>query len=85
MQEHNAEKLLLTDLSAAHLECGRMEPDDLAPLQGDLAQPWVHLMLEGVPQLDGGALEDEVDVAKADAADEEAGEVDVGQVAVAAH
>ena len=42
-------------------------------------------MLEGVPQLDGGALEDEVDVAKADAADEEAGEVDVGQVAVAAH
>ena len=62
-----------------------MEPDDLAPLQGDLAQPGVHLVLQGVPQLDGGALEDEVDVAQADAADQEARQVDVRQVAVPAH
>ena len=62
-----------------------MEPDDLAPLQGDLAQPGVHLVLQGVPQLDGGALEDQVDVAQADAADQEARQVDVRQVAVPAH
>ena len=62
-----------------------MEPDDLAPLQGDLAQPGVHLVLQGVPQLDGGALEDEVDVAQADAADQEARQVDVRKVLVAAH
>lgn len=62
-----------------------MEPDDLAPLEGDLVQPGLHLVLEGVPQLDGGALEDEVDVAEADAADEEPCQVDVWQVAVTTH
>ena len=62
-----------------------MESDYLAPLQGDLAQPGVHLVLQGVPQLDGGALEDEVDVAETDAADEEPCQVDVWQVAVTTH
>ena len=62
-----------------------MESDDLAPLQGDLAQPGVHLVLQGVPQLDGRALEDEVDVAEPDAADQEARQVDVRQVAVPAY
>ena len=70
---------------SCHLECGRMEPDDLAPLQGDHVQPGLHLVLEGVPQLDGRALEDEVDVAEPDAADQEARQVDVRQVAVPAH
>ena len=41
--------------------------------------------MEGVPQLYGGALEDEVDVAEADAADEEPCQVDVWQVAVTTH
>ena len=76
---------LLLPNARYHLECGGMESDDLGSLQGDLAQPRVHLVLEGVPQLDGRALEDEVDVAKADAADEEARQVDVGQVAVPSH
>ena len=62
-----------------------MEPDDLAPLESDLVQPGLHLVLEGVPQLDGGALEDEVDVAEPDAADQEASQVDVRQVAVTTH
>ena len=62
-----------------------MDPDNLTPLQGDLPQPGLHLVLEGVPQLDGGALEDEVDVAEPDAADQEARQVDVGQVAVTTH
>ena len=62
-----------------------MEPDDLAPLQGDLVQPGLHLVLEGVPQLDRGALEDEVDVAEPDAADQEARQVDVRQVTVTTH
>ena len=62
-----------------------MEPNDLTPLQGDLAQPGLHLVLEGVPQLDGQALEDEVDVTKADAANKEPSQVDVRQVAVTTH
>ena len=47
-----------------------MKPDYLAPLQGDLVQPWVQLVLESVPQLDGVALQHEVDVAQTDAADQ---------------
>ena len=68
-----------------HLKCRRMEPDYLAPLQGDLVQPWVQLVLESVPQLDGVALQHEVDVAQTDAADQEARQVDVRKVLVAAH
>ena len=45
-----------------------MKPDYLAPLQGDLVQPWVQLVLESVPQLDGVALQLEVDVAQTNAA-----------------
>lgn len=61
-----------------------MESDDLAPLQSDLVQPWVHLVLEGVPQLESGALKDEVDVTQANIAGQEPGKVDVRQVAVTA-
>ena len=68
-----------------HLECRRMEPNYLAPLQGDLVQPWVQLVLESVPQLDGVALQHEVDVAQTDTADQEARQVDVRKVLVAAH
>ena len=68
-----------------HLECRRMKPDYLAPLQGDLVQPWVQLVLESVPQLDGVALQHEVDVAQTDAADQEPCQVDVRKVLVAAH
>lgn len=67
-----------------HLEGRRMESDDLAPLQSDLVQPWVHLVLEGVPQLESGALKDEVDVTQANIAGQEPGKVDVRQVAVTA-
>ena len=62
-----------------------MEPDYLAPLQGDLVQPWVQLVLESVAQLDGVALQHEVDVAQTDAADQQARQVDVRKVVVAAH
>ena len=62
-----------------------MKPDYLAPLQGDLVQPWVQLVLESVAQLDGVALQHEVDVAQTDAADQEPREVDVWKVVVAAH
>ena len=62
-----------------------MKPDYLVPLQGNLVQPWVQLVLESVPQLDGVALQHEVDVAQTNAADQEPRQVDVRKVVVAAH
>ena len=62
-----------------------MKPDYLVPLQGDLVQPWVQLVLESVPQLDGVALQHEVDVAQTNTADQQARQVHTNETRPSQH